>query len=615
MNARGHVSSRKQSSSAPHKALSDAGVVAQFNALVGYRRGLVAALVVVSVLAGLTESGILAIIAQAAAAVVAHSRTINTTLGPVSITAGLGVLLVVGLALVAGRTVLQIFATVLPSQIATDMQARIRRDVFNAFTAASWDEQSRDREGLLQELLTNQVWQVTFSGIVAATTVVIAVTFAILVISAVVLSPIAAVIVGVTSIGLFAVLRPVSRIGQRLAGALSRTSIDYAEGVNESVRLAEEIHVFGGQRAQLERSEGLIGRMRLPFFRMQVLSRGTPAIYQSVVYLLVIAALLIIYEAGYRGASNLGAVILLLVRAGMYGQQMQAGYSNVLLGLPFLDRMREAERRYAAGVRTDGHRRLTDVETIRFENVSFAYPSSGRGVSAVDFEVAAGDAIGVVGPTGAGKSTFVQLLLGLRVPDSGKYLVNEVSALEFRRSDWHEHVAYVPQEPRLMHASVAENIRFWRELDDAAVERAARLAGIHDEIVTWTNGYDTLIGPRADAISGGQRQRICLARALAGEPQLLVLDEPTSALDPSSERLIHESLTGVKGQVTLFVVAHRLSTLDVCDRIMAIVDGRLEAFGPIADMRASSSYYRSVTAPRTGSDTLPVGRQLWTSET
>ena len=192
-------------------------------------------------------------------------------------------------------------------------------------------------------------------------------------------------------------------------------------------------------------------------------------------------------------------------------------------------------------------------------------------LSDISFEVDRGEAVGVVGPSGAGKLTLVQILLQLRTPETGRYLVNGVPAEQFARDDWHRRVAYVPQEPRLIHASVADNIRYFRSLDDEAVERTGRLARIHDDVLRWSNGYDTIVGPRADAVSGGQQQRICLARALAAQPEVIVLDEPTSSLDPRSEVLIQESLIALKSEVTLFIVAHRMSTLEVCDRVMVIV--------------------------------------------
>ncbi len=111
--------------------------------------------------------------------------------------------------------------------------------------------------------------------------------------------------------------------------------------------------------------------------------------------------------------------------------------------------------------------------------------------------------------------------------------------------------------------------------------------------MSWSEGYDTIVGPRAAAVSVGQSQRICLARALASNPELLLLDEPTSALDPTSERLVQESLTALKGSLTLFVIAHRMSTLDICDRVMVIVDGRLDAFEPFDSLHGRSAYYRA----------------------
>jgi ABC-type multidrug transport system fused ATPase/permease subunit len=189
----------------------------------------------------------------------------------------------------------------------------------------------------------------------------------------------------------------------------------------------------------------------------------------------------------------------------------------------------------------------------------------------------------------------------------GRYLVDGIPASEFAREDWYSRVAYVPQEPRLLHASVADNIRFYRDLDDAAVREAARLARIDADIATWADGYDTTIGPRADAVSGGQQQRICIARALAGRPEVLILDEPTSALDPRSESLLQDSLVALKQQVTLFVVAHRMSTLDICNRVMVIVDGRLEDFGTPDCLARQSPYYRSASALAAGTSEVGAG--------
>src|SRR5699024_5152339 len=202
----------------------------------------------------------------------------------------------------------------------------------------------------------------------------------------------------------------------------------------------------------------------------------------------------------------------------------------------------------------------------------------------------------VVGPSGAGKSSIVQIVLRLRDPHAGAVLVNGTDARTIRRSDWQRKVAYVPQASRLIWGTVRENIRFYRDwIDDEDVVAAAKRAHIHDEILSWPSGYDTVIGQRASAVSGGQGQRICLARALAGRPQVLVLDEPTSALDVRSEELVQRSLQEIKHDTLTILVAHRLSTLAVCDRIVVMVDGRVSAVGPHATLVDNNDFYRQVT--------------------
>jgi ABC-type multidrug transport system fused ATPase/permease subunit len=329
-------------------------------------------------------------------------------------------------------------------------------------------------------------------------------------------------------------------------------------------------------------------------------ARISPSLYQSAIYLILFSGLAALYSTGRVHFASLGAVVLLIVRAGTYGQSAQGAYQGLRQSLPFIERLQDAIQRYASSAPPDGARPLESVDTLAFERLSFGYRPGRPVLREISFEVDAGEAVGIIGPSGAGKSTLVQILLQLRGPDDGGYLVNGVAAHEFVRADWHRRIAYVPQQPRVLHASVAENIRYFRDLDDETVERAGQLARIHDDVMSWSEGYETVIGPRADAVSGGQQQRICLARALAARPQVLVLDEPTSALDPHSETLIQESLSGLRHELTLFIIAHRMSTLDICDRVMVIIDGRMVAFEPTELLQQNNSYFRNASTIAAG---------------
>ncbi|MHB8233574.1 MAG: ATP-binding cassette domain-containing protein, partial [Solirubrobacteraceae bacterium] len=491
--------------------------------LLGDRRGTLALLALCSVFSGFVEAATLAMIAQLAAAVVggavrgghSASATHNAVLSLINLHASVGLQILITFGLCLIRLLLQIPLSTLPASITAHVMARLRNELFDAFSRASWSTQSRGREGNLQEIMTNQVTQAI--NAVSGTTGLLATSlqFAVLMVAALVLSPLAGVAVGALTVLLFALLRPMRKRGGSYAKALSRTQLMYANSLAESNRLAEETHVFGGGDAQRRRISGAVKQAKHWYFRAQVLQRLTSNVYQSLIYLLLVAGIWVLHLIGGSHAGSLTGVVLLLLRAGMTGQVVQGSYQTLVQSLPFVERAQQTLASFRDSTEEDGGQPLSSIQTVRFDRVSFAYNPETPVLSDINFSVESGEAIGVVGPSGAGKSTLVQLLLRLRRPVEGHYLINEVPAESFARADWYHRVSYVPQEPRLLHASVADNIRFFRELTDEQVERAARLARIHDDIMSWAGGYEAIVGPRADAVSGGQQQRICLARALA----------------------------------------------------------------------------------------------------
>jgi ABC-type multidrug transport system fused ATPase/permease subunit len=570
------------------------------NMLIGDRRRHVAALAFISALNGFTEAAMLVLLAQLGVSLVKRDNTAFVHVGSFHFHAHLSTLIYVFFALTIVRLLLQFPISLLPARIAADVQASVRRRLFHTYTRASWDVQSRDREGLLQETMTSQVLQATGSAMQFTTLISALLTFVVLLASAFAVNVVAALAVLLISVTGFALLRPVRGLGVKRAALLSDAQVRFAGAVAEAVRLAEETHVFGAEAAQRRRVDAFTARSRGLFYRTQLLIKLVPNLYQSLIYLLVAGGIWGLYEFGRSHASSLGAIVLLLLRGSQSGQVVQAAYQGLNQTMPFVERLERTMGPYRDSAPVYGTLELPTIETLSFEHVDFAYRPEEPVLDDISFEIRGRESIGIVGPSGAGKSTLVQLLLRLREPGEGSFLINGVQASEFAAAHWSTQVAYVPQEPRVLHASVKENIRYFRDIDDDAIERAARLAQIHDDVVGWSAGYDTIIGPRADAVSGGHKQRICLARALAAEPQVLVLDEPTSALDPQSESLIGTSLSTLRHELTLFVVAHRMSTLDICDRVMVIVDGKLVAFDTRALLEAENPYYREASAIATG---------------
>jgi ATP-binding cassette subfamily C protein len=221
----------------------------------------------------------------------------------------------------------------------------------------------------------------------------------------------------------------------------------------------------------------------------------------------------------------------------------------------------------------DGHlsapERLRWHTAITLENLGFQYPGAERPViDRLSLTIPKNSSLGIVGTTGCGKSTLVDLILGLHIPSSGRILVDDTPLGPHNRRAWRGGIGYVPQDIFLIDDSVAANIAFGvpkDNIDPAALTRAAAAAQILDFIQNeLPRGFDTVVGERGVRLSGGQRQRIGLARALYHQPDLLVLDEATSALDTETEDGVMQAIAGLSGQITMLVIAHRLRTVEMC---------------------------------------------------
>ena len=231
-------------------------------------------------------------------------------------------------------------------------------------------------------------------------------------------------------------------------------------------------------------------------------------------------------------------------------------------------------------------------ELSKFEQVSFAYEEGVPVLRDLNFRVAPGEIVGIVGPSGSGKSTLIQLLLRLRSPTSGTVLVDGRAAERIDLDEWYRHVSLVPQDAHLFAASIANNIRFFRDLDDSSVQHAAKLAHLHDDIAGWPLGYATPVGEHGGQVGRSAPTPVYCTSALAEEPNLIVFDEPTSSLDVRSESLVRETIGDLGGRTTVFIIAHRMSTLAICDRIMVLLDGVLEGFDRPEALESTNPFYR-----------------------
>lgn len=234
--------------------------------------------------------------------------------------------------------------------------------------------------------------------------------------------------------------------------------------------------------------------------------------------------------------------------------------------------------------------------SVKFDHVGFRYQPNGREVlSDVSFQVQPGEVIGIVGVSGAGKTTLLRLLQRLYTPQQGRILIDGMD-LNLLDTSWlRRQIGVVSQDSVLFNRSVRENIALAdQNLPMEAIMDAAKLAGAHEFILELPEGYDTLIGERGSRLSGGQRARLAIARALVTNPRLLLLDEATAALDYESERVIHDNMAEITVGRTTFIVAHRLPTLRMANRIMVFEAGRLIELGGHASLMAAKGRYHDL---------------------
>ena len=231
---------------------------------------------------------------------------------------------------------------------------------------------------------------------------------------------------------------------------------------------------------------------------------------------------------------------------------------------------------------------------IGFDDVSFAYPSrpDTQALDNISLQIAPGETVAFVGPSGAGKTTIIQMILRFYDPDSGQVTLDGQSLNTLLRTEFRKHLAMVPQDPVIFAASARDNIRFGRpDATDAEVEDAARAAAAHDFIAALPDGYDSYLGERGVMLSGGQKQRIAIARAILRNAPVLLLDEATSALDAESERAVQQAVDKLAEGRTTLIVAHRLATVKKADRIVVMDQGKIVASGSHEQLVAQDGLY------------------------
>ncbi len=336
------------------------------------------------------------------------------------------------------------------------------------------------------------------------------------------------------------------------------------------------------------------GAIRKAFLRFARISENTRLVYRmgSAGFLSIL--LFVAVEILTVPLIELMLLILIFARLLPRLQQVHSGYQEILHMFPAfaslidgLERCHDARERHP----TLKPQPLSLEREILLSNVDFSYQKGGNQqvLRDLNLAIAAGSTMAVVGPSGAGKTTLADLLMGLLTPDRGSVSVDGRVLDGHRLFAWRQAVGYVSQETFLTHDTIGANL-LWASPTAAKQDlmEALQLAAADEFVKALPQGLDTVVGDRGLALSGGERQRIALARALVRRPSVLILDEATSSLDSENQRRIHDAISRLQGNLTIVIIAHRLSTVRIADQILVLESGRLVEKGTYDELATRS---------------------------
>lgn len=376
----------------------------------------------------------------------------------------------------------------------------------------------------------------------------------------------------------------VTRASLRAATSASNRAMVTAESTLRNAEVVEAMDLLPGLTRRWRRDHALALDSQDKAQRRGAVLLNVTKFLRQIVQIAVLGTGAWLVVRHEMSGGSMMAASLVVGRALAPVEQAIGGWRQVSAG-------REAWRRLTAAFarparRPSGLPLPAPVGRLQVQGVAFRIGGQERPIlNAVSFDAKPGEALAIIGPSAAGKSTLARLLVGLHPPLAGAVRLDGADLFQWRRDDVGRHIGYLPQDVGLFAGTVAENIARLGAPDPSAVVEAARLADCHAMILRLPKGYDTDIGEDGAFLSGGQRQRIALARALYGDPKLIVLDEPNASLDSEGEQALSRAIAALKERgACVVVIGHRPGTLAQVDRIVALRDGRVEACGPRAEV-------------------------------
>ena len=483
-------------------------------------------------------------------------------------------------------------------KLAADYEKQARSELFKKTLKANWPYLLEQKIGYLENVLFQDIN--TSSGILIGLSGLIMTTSSLVMYALIAINISASITFLTFGIGLvlFFFLKPLFYKLRRISTELADLSKQVYHHISEHTIGAKTVKTMEVGEEVLKAGNEYFEKYREMRVKIDLYNRLPGTFLEPVGFLFISLILLLQYYFGNSfNVASFAAIVYIIQKEFSFMQSLQSTLNNINQALPHLKVVTDCQKSALEHQEIDsGIKPFKFKEKIELENISFAYDEKGRILSNLNLEIKKGETVGLIGPSGAGKTTLVDLILRLFPSGSGEIRLDGQNASEIDLADWRKKIGYVSQDTFLLNDTIENNIRFYNSrLTKNEVKEAAELAHIRNFIEKQPDKFSTLVGERGVKLSGGQKQRIILARVLARKPELLILDEATSALDNESEAMIQKSIEHLRGKITVLIIAHRLSTIMSTDRLFVLEKGEIAEQGtPQELLKDKDSYFYKV---------------------
>jgi ABC-type multidrug transport system fused ATPase/permease subunit len=513
---------------------------------------------------------------------------------------GLGLEFRVILPLIAFAFILKaaiiLFSVYLTSFITSHYARDTRSALFTGSLNANWPFLSGQKSGYLETLLIQDVdFSKKLMGSFAKSLTIFSSLIIYLVVSFTI-SPTITLISLVLGGAIFLFIKPFLYATRELSRSVANTFSEMTHHAGQSLAGAKMIKSALAEKKVIDEGNVYFEGLRKSEVKITLLSQTPVAFIEPISIIFVVGVFSVTYMMGDFKLGVFVGVIYLIHRIFVNIQNLQNVLYRMNERVPYLERIVELNRRMGESQEESGGGEGFRFEReLIFKEVAFEYIVHEKILRNLNLSIKRGQMVGIVGRSGAGKTTIVDLILRLITPSSGKILVDDQDVEKIEIGEWRKSIGYVSQDAFLLNDTIENNIKFYSSiLSESDIVHGAKMAHVYDFIQSRAQGFKTKVGERGVMLSGGEKQRLVLARILARQPSILILDEATSALDNESELSIQRAVESMRGKITMFVIAHRLSTLLNCDKLVFLEEGMVKEEGKPADLLRdkNSSFYK-----------------------